>query len=193
MSLNTLLLSDEMLKERSIVHGNMDAKLVYPDVKIAQDMYILPIIGTGLYDKIQAAINANSWIGITDYKLLLDNYIVDALVNYTLMQLPMSISYQFWNKGMARKTGQDTELPTMSELMDISNRYKDRGEFYGNRLKLYLRQNATAKYPEYFQPGTGVDTIYPDQNTFTMPIFLGDDDCSCKDERNKTQNQPYHE
>ena len=102
----------------------------------------------------------------------------------------MSVSYQFWNKGMVRKNGQDTELPSMSELMDISNRYKDRGEFYGNRLKMYLRQNGTEKFPEYFQPGNGVDTIYPDQNTFTMPIYLGDD-CSCKDERYKTQNQPY--
>jgi len=190
MSLNTLLLSDEMIKERSIVHGNTDPKLIYPDIKIAQDMYILPIIGTALYDKIQARINAADWVGYTNYKSLLDNYIVDALVNYTLMQLPMSVSYQFWNKGMVRKNGQDTELPTMSELMDISNRYKERGEFYGNRLKMYLRQNGTLLFPEYFQPGTGVDTIYPDQNTFTMPIFLGDD-CGCKEERNKTQNQPY--
>jgi len=190
MSLNTLLLSDEMIKERSIVHGNTDPKLIYPDIKIAQDMYILPIIGTALYNLLQARINAADWTGYTNYKSLLDNYIVDALVNYTLMQLPMSVSYQFWNKGMVRKNGQDTELPTMSELMDISNRYKDRGEFYGNRLKMYLRQNGTTMFPEYFQPGTGVDTIYPDQNTFTMPIYLGDD-CGCKDERYKTQNQPY--
>lgn len=190
MSLNTLLLSDEMIKERSIVHGNTDPKLIYPDIKIAQDMYILPIIGTALYDLLQARINAANWTGYTNYKSLLDNYIIDALVNYTLMQLPMSVSYQFWNKGMIRKNGQDTELPSMSELMDISNRYKDRGEFYGNRLKMYLRQNGTLLFPEYFQPGTGVDTVYPDQNTFTMPIYLGDD-CGCKDERYKTQNQPY--
>jgi len=175
MSLNTLLLSDEIIKERTAIHGNIDAKLIYPDIKVAQDMYILPIIGTALYDKLQARVNAADWAGFTDYKALLDNYIIDALMYFTLAELPTTLSYQLWNKGVVRKQGQDTDLPSMSELIDISNKYRSRGEWYANRLRLYLIQNAVAKFPEYLQPGNGIDTVTPDNKSFSMPVYLGDD------------------
>lgn len=178
MSENILLISDVMIKERTAIHGNIDPKLIYPDIKVAQDMYILPIIGSALYKKLQDAINAGIWTGLDDYKILIDKFIVDALIYYTLAELPTTISYQFWNKGVVRKNGLDTELPSMSELLDISNKYKQRAEFYGNRLKLYLQQNAAEKYKEYLQPGNGIDTVNPDQNTFTMPVYLGDDKCN---------------
>lgn len=175
MSLNTLLMSDEMIKDRTAIHGNIDAKLIYPDIKVAQDMYILPIIGTALYDKLQAAVTANNWTGLSDYKTLLDNYIIDALMYYTLAELPFTMGFQLWNKGVVRKQGDNTDLPTMSELVDISNRYKDKGQWYANRLRLYLIQNAPTKFKEYYQPGSGIDTVYPDQKSFSMPVYLGGD------------------
>lgn len=191
MSLNSLLMSDEMIKERSIVHGNMDPKLMYPDIKAAQDMYILPIIGSALYNKLQAAVNAGDWTGLTDYKDLMDNYIIDALMNYTLAELPFS-SYQFWNKGLLRKQGQDTETPSMSDLVDISNRYRSRAEFYGNRLRLYLVQSSAAKFPEYYQYGFGVDAVHPDNTSFSMPIYLGGDrDCGQSNPGGFSPHTPY--
>lgn len=193
MSLNSLLMSDEMIKERASIHGNIDAKLIYPDIKVAQDMYILPIIGTALYNKLQAAVIANDWTAITNYKSLLDNYIVDALMYYTLAELPQTMGYQFWNKGIVRKLGDNTELPSMSELVDISNRYRSRGEWYANRLSKYLIQNAVAMFPEYLQPGNGIDTVIPDQKAFTMNIYLGDDNCNPYCNKGGFNGQPYHE
>lgn len=177
MSLNILLISDAMIKERTAIHGNIDPKLIYPDIKVAQDMYIEPILGTALYNKLLNDINGAGPAG--EYKTLLDKFIVDALIYYTLAQLPTTISYQFWNKGVMRKQGQDTELPTMSELVDISNKYQERGEFYANRLRKYLIQNAPTKFPEYINPGSGVDDIRPAHNAYSMPVWLGDDDDSC--------------
>lgn len=179
MSANILLISVAMLKERTAVHGNMDEKLVYPDIKYAQDAFIKPILGSALYDKLQALVKANE-IGVSgneDYKNLLDEYLVDTLVYYTLASLPMSSSFQFWNKGVVRKQGQDTELPSMSELVDIANNYKSRAEYYANRMKLFLLDQTSRlqKYPEYVQPGNTIDTVTPSQRQFTMPIYLGDD------------------
>lgn len=182
MSANTLLISTEMLTQRSALHSNVDPKLVYGDIKVAQDMYILPILGTGLYEKLQQLVAANT-IGQpanADYKTLLDSYIVDALVNYTLMMLPMGLSYQFYNKGVVRQSADFTELPGMTELLQISDRYQQRAEWYAERLRKYLKQTATQqKLPEYYQPGTGIDTIHPQNQTFTAPMWLGDT-CGCK-------------
>ncbi len=178
MSENILLISDTIIKSRTAIHGNIDPKLIYPDIKVAQDMYILPILGSGLFKKLQDLISAGT---ISDpanvtYKTILDKYLIDALIYYTLSELPTTISYQFWNKGVVRKQGENTELPSMSDLLDLSNKYRDRAEFYSNRMRMYVIDQASkGKVPEFNQPGNTIDTIYP-QKTFTNPIYLGDSD-----------------
>lgn len=182
MSVNILLISDTMIKERTAIHGNIDPALIYPDIKVAQDMYILPLLGSALYNKLQTIISDGT---ITqpvnvNYKNLIDKYLVDALMYYTLSELPTTISYQFWNKGVVRKQGEDTDLPSMSELIDLSNKYKNRAEFYAQRLRLWVIQNANQLFPEFLNPGSGIDTVMPEQKAFTMPVYLGKDD-TCTD------------
>lgn len=181
MSLNTLLISDEVIKDRTSVHGNIDPKFIYPDIKVAQDMYILPILGTALYDKLQLLINNGTLSANTDYKTLLDNYIIDSLMYYTLAELPTTLSYQLWNKGVVRKQGENTDLPSMSELVDISNKYRERGQYYAKRLRAFLihESGVNNKYPEYIQPGSRYDTINPAVNDYSISVYLGDEgDCS---------------
>jgi hypothetical protein len=176
MSENTLLISDAMIKERTAIHGNIDPKLIYPDIKVAQDMYIHPILGTALYEKLQTIISDGTITSVpanVNYKNLVDKYLCDALMYYTLSELPTTISYQFWNKGVVRKQGESTELPSMSELIDLSNKYKNRAEFYAERLRLYIIQHAVQMFPEYLRPGSTIDTITPEQRSFTMPVYLG--------------------
>jgi len=177
MSLNILLVSDTMIKERTAVHGNIDPKLIYSDIKVAQDMYIHPILGSSLYNKLLTLINSTD-IALTinaNYKILLDKYLVDAIIYYTLSELPTTISYQFWNKGVMQRTDSNASTPSMSELIDLSNKYRHRAEFYATRMRDYLRQNAPVMYPEYLNPGNTVDTITPEQRAYTMPVYLGDD------------------
>lgn len=190
MSLNILLISDEILKERTAVHGNIDPKLLYPEIKVAQDMYIHPILGTALYNKLLDDINVSgTTTGI--YKTLLDTYIIDPLIYYTLSGLPETLSYQFWNKGVMRKQGDNTELPSMLELVDLSNKYRIRAEWYAERLTRYLKQSLNGNLiPEYANPGDTSDTILPQNSPFTMPIYLGDDDyCQSLDKNNCRCNE----
>lgn len=176
MSANVLLISVAIIKERTQIHDNIDEKLLYPEIKVAQDMYIHPILGTALFRKIQNDVATGTIAGA--YKELLDDYIIDALIFYVLSELPQAISYQFWNKGVVRKQGENTELPSMSELFDISNNYKKKAEFYANRLTLFLKQKASELFLEYINPGSGLDDIHPAKNAFTMPVYLGND-CDC--------------
>lgn len=178
---NDLLISDVILKERTAIHGNIDPKLLYPCLKVSQDKYILPLLGSALYSKLQDLIadNTINEAENEDYKNLLEIYIIDTLIWFALSELPIGISFQFWNKGVTRKVGLDTESPSMSELFDISNHYRQTAEFYGNRLKKYLQQNANEKYREYNSPGNGIDTIGPNNDAFQIGIWLGPD-CGCR-------------
>lgn len=173
MSVNILLVSDEIIKDRTSIHGNIDPKLIYPSIRVVQDMYIHPILGTALFDKLITDIIGGGLTG--NYATLYERYIIDPLMWYVLAELPTELAYQFWNKGIVRKQGVDTELPSFDELINLQNKYKNRAEFYANRLRLYIRQNAAIMFPEYLNPGSGVDTIYPAVKAFTNPIWLGDD------------------
>jgi len=172
MSKNILMLSVQMLKDRTAVHDNIDEKLVFPEIKAAQDMYILPLCGSALYNKLLADINANTLTG--NYKVLVDDYIIDTLANYVISELPLGLTYQFWNKGVSQKTTDNSIAPSMTDLFSVASKYKRRAEEYAQRMRLYLRQNAPQMFLEYINPGSGVDTVIPERQGFSNPIYLGD-------------------
>lgn len=183
MSLNVLFISVDTIKDRTGLHNNVDDKLVKPEIKTAQDMYILPALGSALYNRIQAGITANNLT--SDEISLLDNYVVDTLVNYVLSELPQGMSYQFYNKGLLRKQGDNSEYPSMQDMIDVANRYRARAEFYKQRLIKYLKQN-NVLYPLYLNFGSGIDAIKPENDGYTASIYLGDNYC-CKGEKTFVQ------
>lgn len=180
MSKNILLISVEILKERTDIHGNVDPKLIYPHIKYVQDAFIKPILGTALFDKLQTLIDAGTITAgaNADYKELIDDYLIDTIIWYVKSELQVDISFQTWNKGTVRKQGENTELPTMSELIDLAGRYKNKAEYYANRMKYFIidQNSRNQKYLEYTNPGSTVDTITPEQRNFTLPVYLGDSD-----------------
>lgn len=174
MGKNTLFISVQTIKDRTGLHANVDEKLVLPEIKTAQDMYILPALGTALYEALQDGIDNNN---LTQNETsLLDNYIVDCLVYFVMSELPMGLSYQFYNKGLLRKTGENTESPGMQDIIDVANRYRARAEFYKQRLIKYLKQN-NSLFPEYLNFGSGVDAIKPENEGYQSSVWMGDFSC----------------
>jgi hypothetical protein len=173
---NILFITPSTIKERTGLHANVDEKLVNPEIMTCQDMYIQPTLGSGLYDRLQDGIEDND---LTDLEQgLLDDYITPCLVYYVLSELPVGISFQFYNKGLIRKNGTDQADPSVQDMIDVANRYKARAEFYKERLQRYLKEQSTqGNFNEYLNPGNGIDTIYPEREAYTTSIWLGDDMC----------------
>jgi hypothetical protein len=174
MSKNILIISPSLLKERTALHDNVDEKLIYPEIKAAQDIYVLPLLGSALFNKILADIAASTLSG--DYKTLVDDYLIDMLCNYVLAELPDGINYQYTNKGVVTKQNDNTTPPSMSDMYATIAKYKNRAEHYKKRALMYLVQNAPTKFPEYINPGQGVDDVRPERHAFSNPIYLGDED-----------------
>lgn len=162
-----------MLKDRTPVHDNTEEKFINSTIKLSQDMYIHPILGTLLFNKLISEVDNGTITG--NYKALLDDYIVDALIWWTVAGLTLALPYQFWNKGVIRKVGTDTELPDATELETLRNEYKNRAEWYCERLRQYLIAYSTSSFlPEYFETTTKSNELNPSAQAFTMPIYLGD-------------------
>ena len=188
MSKNTLFISVQSIKDRTGLHANVEEKLVLPEIKTAQDMYILPALGSALYNELQTAVDANTYTQLQT--TLLDDYIVDCLIYFVMSELPQGLSYQFYNKGLIRKTGENQESPSMQDMIDVANRYRARAEFYKQRLIKYLKQN-NALYPNYLNFGSGIDSIKPDNEGYTVSMYLGD--ACCNDDYDGNNKKTFEE
>ena len=73
-----LFISEETLKQETIISENVDPKLLVPTIKEAQNIYLLPILGTSLYNQLVTQVSSNtvSAANVT----LLDTYITLTLV-----------------------------------------------------------------------------------------------------------------
>jgi hypothetical protein len=89
-------------------------------------------LGSALYNELQDAVVANTFTQLQT--TLLDDYLVDCLIYFVMSELPQGLSYQFYNKGLIRKTGENQESPSMQDMIDVANRYRARAEFYKQRL-----------------------------------------------------------
>jgi len=196
MATITYLILPSVVKERMALHENVDDKLIYPEILAVQDLQILPLLGSKLFNKLLADIAAGSLSGY--YKTLMDDYLIMAICNLVMSELPESLNYQYFNKGVSQKTVDNATQPSMSDLYNIIAKYKSRGEHYIKRARLYLIQNQATNIPEYRQRDSGVDIVVPDGNTYTSPIYLGDeselprDDYSLNNKKiSDNSNDPY--
>jgi hypothetical protein len=170
MSKNILFITEQTFKERTGASNNIDGKQIFPMVKVAGDMFIQPVLGSTLYKRLQNGVINNN---LNPYEvILLDDYITDTLIWYTMSMLPMSMGYQLFSKGFLQKTTEDSVTPSRADLELIENKYKSMAEFYSNRMVKYLQENYTLYY-EYLNYGMGLDVIFPEKKVYTSPIYLG--------------------
>lgn len=171
MSKNITLISVAAIKERTGLHNNVDEKLVLPIIKIAQDMYIRQYVGSELFDRLIEGIDNND---LNAYEnTLIDDYITDALCWFTMSELTPELLYQFYNKGVVKKTDQNTSQLSVEEIVNIENKHKRYAEHYAQCLVRFLQQNRN-NYPEYLTMQLRIDSLRPRGIGFTTTIYLGD-------------------
>jgi hypothetical protein len=172
MSANTLLVMPTTIKDRTQLHTNVDDKLIYPEIKAMQDMYIVNLLGSALFNKIQTDIANATLAG--DYKDLMDNYILDCLCWLVIAELTSTINYQIWNTGVASTNADKTSNPNPQMVEQLRHKYMSRAEHYINRCRLYLIAHTTL-FPEFISISTTIDAVMPQRSSFTNPIYLGDE------------------
>lgn len=169
-----LFISENFVKENSPVNGNVDDKYIRSTIDLCQRLYILPILGTALYNEIITEVNANSVSA--DNVTLLEDYIQDALLYYTLSEAISLMVYKMENKSIVKKNSDNSTPIDSYEVSMLRDSFKDKAEMFANRATKYLIENATAtKYANYLDAGSGVDTIHPNKNNYTTGWVLDDE------------------
>ena len=170
MSKNILFITEETFKSRTGASNAIDGKQLFPMIKVAGDIYIQPVLGSTLYKRLQSGVTLDN-LNVYE-KTLIDDYMTDALIWYTMSMLPMVMGYQLFSKGFLQKTAEESNTPSRSDLELLEQKYKSMAEFYNTRMISYLKENYTL-YSEYLNYGMGLDVIFPEDKAYTCPIYLG--------------------
>lgn len=167
---NVLFISESFVKDNTLLHENIDFKFLRPVIILCQDIHLQPKLGSTLYDQLKAQIIGGSLTAANT--TLLNDYIQPMLLYWVQAEAPSAISYKFLNKGLMQQSSENSSAASLDEINFISQKYKDRAEWYTERLVAYLLEN-DSDYPAYQNPDDGLDVIQPETRVYTSGMYLG--------------------
>lgn len=173
MSEFAFFVDEDYIRENTPIDDNVDAKLFKMARREAQDTHIRDVIGSGIYDQLCDQINADTLSALNT--TLISNYIAPCLKYYVLYESAGTISFQILNKGISTRNSEYQQPADINAITSLMNRWKDKAEYYANRLRDYLCENEN-NYPLFRNPGSSIDTIYPNKAQMFGGIFLDGDE-----------------
>ena len=166
----TLLVSEQFIKDQTQLSKNVDPNYIFEAALWAQDSEIQFVLGSTLYAKLKADVDAGTLAG--DYKTLVDNYIQICMKHYVLAGTLHMAHYKITNKGVQVQDSENSQ-PTSRSMVDfLVEQETQKAEFYRQRMIDYLCENSIL-FPEYQNPGAGVDVIIPSNDNYTTSFYLG--------------------
>jgi len=164
-------ITEQYLKDTSIIDENVDSKYLTVGILEAQDMHIHPVLGTKFYNSLQAEIEASSVTSAND--TLITDFIAPALKYWSLNEMIDSLVFKFRNKSISTASSDNSQPITDREVVRLKGLMKDKAQWYTQRLINHLCENATT-YPDYDNPDSGVDQIQPNRDSaYTHGMWLG--------------------
>ena len=159
MSRNILFISRNDIIKRSPIGGNIDPEKIIPFVKTAQDKYLLNILGTVLFEYLQDQIAAATVA--EPYITLLEQYIKDTLVHYSVVEALPFLAYTIANGSIYKNTSEQAVSPTKNDIDFLLQKELQTAQFYAERLVTYLIAYSNT-YPQYNAATGFSNNVFPD-------------------------------
>lgn len=146
----TLFISTTTLKRDTPLGSSVDDNILHPQIVLAQDRYILPVLGTQLDEKLKRLIETGdiTSINYSKYKTLLDDYIVPALVQFAFVEVAYALRLRFSNNSVTMPDSEQGNSASLDDMQQLLGRVEDMAMFYRQRIIDYLTYN-TEDYEEY--------------------------------------------
>lgn len=142
--------------------GAIDADALLPFVRTAQEKYLLNLLGTVLYNKLQDDIEAgDSFSGI--YQTLVQDYVKPTLIWYACVEYIPFSAISFKSNGAVKHISETSVSPGKNEVDYLLSKALDNAGYYSTRLQDYLLAYSS-QIPEYLESVGNTTQIYPDQS-----------------------------
>ena len=146
------------------LQGAIDADALLPFVRTAQDKYLKNLLGTILFEYLQAQIIANNVDNLSVYyQDLLDDYVKNALIWYSAVEYIPFSSVQFKSNGAIKQQSEQGIAPGKNEIDYLLQKAMQNADYYALRLQNYLIAYSN-NIPQYLQSIGNQTQIYPDQS-----------------------------
>lgn len=132
-------ISDNKVKEKGLIHSNVDDKLIKAAIRRAQDIELNQILGTCLLEKLDSDIGSASVSG--DYETLLQDYIQPYLIIAVEYRSARYLLEKIRNKTTGKDTDQAFTALTRDEIISFNDRLHNDAESYKRILVGYLEDN----------------------------------------------------
>jgi hypothetical protein len=159
MSSNILFISRNDIIRRTPIGGNIDPEKLVPFIKTAQDKYIWIILGSAFYFYLQDEIAANTLA--EPYTTLMELYIKDTLVHYSMVEALPFLPYTIANAGIFKNTPEGTVTAEKADVDFLLQKELQSAQFYAERLVTHLIANSSL-YPQYNATTGKSDNVFPD-------------------------------
>lgn len=168
-----LFINRNDLIKNTPLQGAIDADALLPFVNTAQVKYLKNLLGTVLYEYLQAQIIAGTVSSLSSYyQDLLDDHIKNTLIWYTAVEYIPFSSVQFKSNGAVKQQSEQGIAPSKSEIDYLLNKSLNNADYYALRLQNYLIAYSN-EIPQYLESVGNQTQIYPDQsNTYFSGIQL---------------------
>lgn len=167
MAFGLFITRNDIIKT-SPLQGSIDADRLLPYIKTAQEKYILNLLGTVLYYRLQADVEAGTpFTGI--YQILMEDHIKPTLIWYSVVEyLPFS-AVQFKSEGAVKHQSEQSQAVGKTEIDYLVQKSSDNAEWYATRMQNFLIAYNN-QIPEFYESVGNATQIYPDQ---TNQYFSG--------------------
>jgi len=141
-----LFISREDLLKYTFLSGQLDEDKILQFVKLAQDLNIVPLLGTDLYNKINNDIVAGTLAN--PYLALVNDYIKPILIHWSIAHYLPFASYSASNKGVNKPTSENAETVAKEEIDSLSAKHKGFAQSYSTKFSNYMAFNY-GSFPEW--------------------------------------------
>lgn len=149
-----LFITPQELTQTTIIGGNVDVDKYKMCIEQVQLRFIEPLLGSELYDKIIADIQADTLTGL--YLTLFNDYI-KPITKYEATADYIAISpYTLANNGLYKKSPENVEVVSQKEVESLSVRYSSIAQTFVNRFDKWIGLNKQ-NIPEYKLNQDGVN------------------------------------
>lgn len=172
MSYALFITRNDIIKN-SPLQGAIDADALLPFIRTAQDKYLKNLLGTVLFEYLQAQIVAGTQGSLSQYyKTLLDDHIKFTLLWYACVEYIPFSNVQFKSNGAVKQQSEQGVAPTKAEVDYLLQKAADNAQYYALRLQNYLIAYSN-QIPQYLQSVGNQTQIYPDQtNQYQINLVL---------------------
>lgn len=165
----SLIISENYLKEYTNINKNVDMTILTPILNEVQDFYILPLLGTKLFNEIISQVTTST---VTALNQTLLDLVIPCMLHYAKYEAMPDMKYRLMNKGVMIKNSENSSAADLSELEFLMARSKNKAEIYAQRVTNYLMRYSQ-QYPLYVS-NAQLDEIQPNKNNATGGIFVDD-------------------